>query len=63
MKPWPSAVDTSALTGRPKVNDTLANVTETSALVGQDLYYICDIIIFSYRYVRKQYKGQIDSKI
>ena len=33
----PCAVDTSAMTVRPVVIDTSANVTDSSAIVGQDL--------------------------
>ena len=33
----PCSVDTLAMTGRPKVIDTSANVTDSSTIVGQDL--------------------------
>ena len=50
MTHWPCAVDTLAMTVRPKVIDTSANVTDSSAIVGQDLI-IRFIISYIYIYI------------
>ena len=54
----PCAVDTSAMTVRPEVIDTLANVTDGSAIVGQDL--IIRFISYIYIIIQNE-RGQLIS--
>ena len=54
MTHWPCAVDTSAMTVGPKVIEALANDTDSSAIVGQDLIILRFISYNIYIYNNKQ---------